>query len=91
MRIMTNFMVNYNILRSFTFSILLSAAVLMTVGCTGTSDGELGYDMIPSHQMMKMRHLTFKGGKVIKFDPSASSDDKSVYTERAGMFFETSL
>lgn len=84
-------MVNYNILRSFTFSILLSAAVLMTVGCTGTSDGELGYDMIPSHQMMKMRHLTFKGGKVIKFDPSASSDDKSVYTERAGKFFETSL
>ena len=63
----------------------------MTVGCTGTSDGELGYDMIPSHQMMKMRHLTFKGGKVIKFDPSASSDDKSVYTERAGKFFETSL
>ena len=83
---------NYKSLKSYiSVAVLMMALLFTTSGCTGTADGELGYDMIPSHQMMKMRHLTFKGGKVIKFDPSASTDDNSVYIERDGKFFETSL
>ena len=72
---------------------LLAVAViaLLTVGCSATVDSELGYDIIPDHQKMEMRHLTFKGGKVISFNAASSTEDKSEYTEREGHFFRTSL
>ena len=71
----------------------LAGAVLLA-GCSLTEDSSLGYDIVPNPQKMVMRHLTFKGGKVIAFDAENSTADKSVYKERAAAssnFFETSL
>ena len=70
------------------------AGAALLAGCSLTEDSSLGYDIVPNHQKMVMRHLTFKGGKVIAFDAENSTADKSVYKERAaanGNFFETSL
>ncbi|MBQ9138422.1 MAG: DUF4270 family protein [Alistipes sp.] len=71
--------------------LLVAVVALFAVGCSADVDSELGYDIIPDHQKMEMRHLRFKGGKVLVFNSSASSDDKSVYDEREGKFFRTSL
>ncbi len=70
------------------------AGALLLGGCSLTEDSSLGYEIVPNPQKMVMRHLTFKGGKVIAFDEENSTEDKSVYTERpapSGNFFETSL
>ena len=74
------------------FRLILCAAVaLFAVGCSADVDSELGYDIIPDHQKMEMRHLTFKGGKVLRFNAAASDEDKSVYDSEEGNFFRTSL
>ena len=74
------------------FRLMLSALVaLLFVGCSADVDSELGYDIIPEHQKMEMRHLTFKGGKVLKFNSAASDDKQSVYDSEEGHFFRTSL
>lgn len=70
---------------------VLAIAAMFFVGCNADVDSELGYDIIPDHQKMEMRHLTFKGGKVIKFDADNSTDTESKYIETAGKFFRTSL
>ena len=66
-------------------------ALLSLTACSATIDSDLGYEMIPDHQKMEIRHLRFKGGKVIKFNAAASNDNESHYDERDGQFFETSL
>lgn len=71
--------------------VVAAAVALFTVGCSADVDNELGYDIIPDHQKMEMRHLTFKGGKVISFNAATSTEDKSNYDEREGHFFRTSL
>lgn len=84
-------------LRKATAAAVTAAGILgmsMLTGCSTTADPTLGYDIVPEHQKMVMRHLTFKGGKVIRFDAQSSTDDESRYTEKAapsGNFFETSL
>ena len=88
MIIIQNSMMNFNF-RPYLLSLILAAA--FAVGCSADVNPELGYDIIPDHQKMEMRHLTFKGGKVIKFNAAASSDDKSEYITREGKFFRTSL
>ena len=92
MKTILNSMMNYF---NFKFSKLhmfaVAAMSLFAIGCSANVDSELGYDIIPDHQKMEMRHLTFKGGKVISFNAAASTDDKSEYTEREGHFFRTSL
>ena len=69
-------------------------AMAFSTGCSADVDETLGYEMLPQNQKMIMRHLTFKGGKVIKFDTQNSTDDESVYIETpapSGNFFETTL
>lgn len=74
------------------FRLLFGALVaLLFVGCSADVNSELGYDIIPDHQKMEMRHLTFKGGKVIKFNSAASNENQSVYDSEEGRFFRTSL
>ena len=74
------------------FRLLFGALVaLFVVGCSADVNSELGYDIIPDHQKMEMRHLTFKGGKVIKFNSAASNENQSVYDSEEGRFFRTSL
>ena len=92
MRTIQNSMMNCLKIKLSALRLLVLAAVaLFSVGCSADVDSELGYDIIPDHQKMEMRHLKFKGGKVIVFNGAASSEDKSVYTEREGKFFRTSL
>ena len=92
MRTIQNSMMNCLKIKLSALRLLVLAAVaLFSVGCSADVDSELGYDIIPDHQKMEMRHLRFKGGKVIVFNGTASSEDESVYTEREGKFFRTSL
>ena len=87
-----NSMMSYSNFKFSKLHLLAMAIIsLLTVGCNATVDSELGYDIIPDHQKMEMRHLTFKGGKVISFNAASSTEDKSEYTEREGHFFRTSL
>lgn len=84
-------------LRKATAAVTVAAGIFgmsMLAGCSTTADPTLGYEIVPEHQKMVMRHLTFKGGKVIRFDADKSTENESRYTEKAapsGNFFETSL
>ena len=92
MRTIHNSMMNCLKIKLSSLHLLVLAAVaLISVGCSADVDSELGYDIIPDHQKMEMRHLRFKGGKVITFNAATSTEDKSEYTEREGKFFRTSL
>ena len=79
--------IKLSVLRLF----VVVAVATFCVGCSADVNSELGYDIIPDHQKMEMRHLRFKGGKVITFNAGQSTEDKSEYTEREGKFFRTSL
>ena len=92
MRTIHNSMMNCLKIKLSSLHLLVLATVaLISVGCSADVDSELGYDIIPDHQKMEMRHLRFKGGKVITFNAATSTEDKSEYTEREGKFFRTSL
>ncbi len=92
MKTIPNSMMNYfNFKLSKLHLLAIAAMSLLAIGCSANVDSELGYDIIPDHQKMEMRHLTFKGGKVISFNAAASTEDKSEYIEREGRFFRTSL
>lgn len=92
MRTIHNSMMNCLKIKLSSLHLLVLAAVaLISVGCSADVDSELGYDIIPDHQKMEMRHLRFKDGKVIVFNAATSTEDKSEYTEREGKFFRTSL
>ena len=92
MRTIHNSMMNCLKIKLSSLHLLVLATVaLISVGCSADVDSELGYDIIPDHQKMEMRHLRFKGGKVIVFNAATSTEDKSEYTEREGKFFRTSL
>ena len=75
----------------FLTAIVAICAVALSGGCSLTEDSSLGYNMLPENQKMVMRHLTFKGNKVISFDAENSTADESRYKESTGHFFETSL
>ena len=45
----------------------LSATIL--AGCTREGDNSLGYEFLPDDQRLEMRHKSFKGGSVRKYDP----------------------
>lgn len=92
MRTIHNSMMNCLKIKLSSLHLLVLATVaLISVGCSADVDSELGYDIIPDHQKMEMRHLRFKGGKVIVFNAATSTEDKSEYIEREGKFFRTSL
>lgn len=87
-----NSMMNYfNFRLSALRTLVVALVALVGVGCSADVDSELGYDIIPNHQKMEMRHLRFKGGKVIVFNAETSTEEHSDYVEREGKFFRTSL
>ena len=87
-----NSMMNcFNFRLSALRTVVVALAALVGVGCSADVDSELGYDIIPEHQKMEMRHLRFKGGKVIVFNAQTSTEESSDYVEREGKFFRTSL
>lgn len=71
------------------FGVVIAAA--MAVGCSAVVDPDLGFEFVPENQKMQMRHLTFKGDKVISFNTATSTADKSEYSERDCKYVETSL
>lgn len=85
-------MMNCSNLRQAVTKILGVVAVAMMLGgCSAMVDPELGFEFVPENQKMQMRHLTFRGDKVISFNAAASTADKSVYDERPCKYVETSL
>ena len=87
-----NSMMNFLKIKQLALRLFAVAVVAVaTLSCSADVDSQLGYDIIPDHQKMEMRHLRFKGGKVIVFNAATSTDNKSEYTEREGKFFRTSL
>ena len=87
-----NSMMNFLKIKQLALRLFAVAVVaVVTLSCSADVDSQLGYDIIPDHQKMEMRHLRFKGGKVIVFNAATSTDNKSEYTEREGKFFRTSL
>lgn len=67
------------------------AVAAMAVGCSATVDSELGFELVPESHKMQMRHLTFKGDKVIRFNASSSNQDKIVLDSLPCKYVETSL
>ena len=55
-------------------SLLLSA--LFMGGCTMTADNTLGSDVMPEGQVMVMRHLKFKGNKIVKLNPETGANQE---------------
>ena len=71
------------------------AAVALMASCSADVDPELGYDILPENQKMEMRHLTFKGDKLITFTKGSVADADGVVGGQRdtvqGKFFETRL
>ena len=45
----------------------LSVVALALSSCSMTADSTLGANMMPEEQIMVMKHLKFKGNKIIRF------------------------
>lgn len=67
-------------------AIVSAAATVLPAGCTREGDNTLGYEFLPENQRFEMRHKSFKGGVVRKYD--AKSDQ--YINDSMHRFFETS-
>ncbi len=70
-------------------AVISIAAITLFAGCT-TSDGELGYELIPESQKMQIRFKSFYAGKVRK-DTFDKEQNKFVVTTSDCRSFRTSL
>ena len=77
-----------NRLRYVTTLIVLFVAALSLGGCRMTEDITLGSNIMPEGQIMTMRHLTFKGSKIIAYNPETQKNET---TDTGKEFFETRL
>ncbi len=75
-------------LRHITYLLSLFLVALLFEGCTMTEDSTLGSNMMPEDQVMSMRHLRFRGSKIISYN-SATDANETVDTGKE--FFETRL
>lgn len=48
---------------------------LLAAGCSADVDGSLGYDMVPNNQKLVMRHLSFRGDKIVRFNEQTGQND----------------
>ena len=78
----------FNRLRYVTTLIVLFVAALSLGGCRMTEDITLGSNIMPEGQIMTMRHLTFKGSKIIAYNPETQKNET---TDTGKEFFETRL
>lgn len=96
MKITIVFMMNCFKLRSVAVKLSgFVASLALMAACSADVDPELGFDILPENQKLEMRHLTFKGGKVISFVKGSTANEDGIvggeYVERDGKFFETRL
>lgn len=66
-------------------------AALIMVGCSMTADSTLGANMMPEGQVMEMRHLKFRGNKVIRYNPDTEKNEERDASLEGKNFLETRL
>ena len=77
-----------NRLRHIASLLVTFVAALFLGGCTMTEDNTLGSNIMPEGQIMTMRHLTFRGSKIISYNPET---EKNEVTDTGKEFLETRL
>ena len=77
-----------NRLRYVTTLLAILVAALFLGGCRMTEDITLGSNIMPEGQIMTMRHLTFRGSKIIAYNPETQKNET---TDTGKEFFETRL
>lgn len=77
-----------NRLRHIASLLVTFVAALFLEGCTMTEDNTLGSNIMPEGQIMTMRHLTFRGSKIIAYNPET---EKNEVTDTGKEFLETRL
>ena len=77
-----------NRLRHIASLLVTFVAALFLGGCTMTEDNTLGSNIMPEGQIMIMRHLTFRGSKIISYNPET---EKNEVTDTGKEFLETRL
>lgn len=78
-------------LRHTTYLLFAFAAALLTVGCTMTADNTLGSNIMPEEQVMVMRHLKFKGNKIVRLNPETGTNETIDAGAEGKNFLETRL
>ena len=78
----------FNRLRNTILLLLVVVASLFAGGCSMTADNTLGSDIMPEGQVMVMRHLKFKGNKIVQIDPNTGANQE---TDTGKNFVETRL
>ncbi|MBQ2026639.1 MAG: DUF4270 family protein [Alistipes sp.] len=68
----------------------LSVVALALSGCSMTADSTLGANMMPEEQIMVMKHLKFKGNKIIRINPDGKNEEFDASLEGKN-FLETRL
>ena len=75
-----------------TISILsVVVAALLIVGCSMTADNTLGSNIMPESQVMVMRHLKFKGNKIVRLNPTTGQNEVVDASLEGKNFIETRL
>lgn len=78
-------------LRHTTYLLLIIAAALFTESCSMTADSTLGSNMMPEEQVMVMRHLKFKGNKIVRLNPETGTNETIDAGAEGKNFLETRL
>lgn len=83
---------NYSNRFSRTIAALLVAfAMLSFESCTMTADDTLGSNIMPEEQVMVMRHLKFKGNKIIRLNAATGENEEVDASLEGKNFLETRL
>ena len=72
-------------------SLLIVAVALLLGGCTMTADTTLGSNMMPEEQVMVMRHLKFKGNKIVRLNVATGENEVVDASLEGKNFLETRL
>ena len=54
---------------------VVALVALFATGCSADVDGSLGYDMVPNNQKLIMRHLSFRGDKIIRYNDETGQNE----------------
>lgn len=60
---------------------VVALVALFATGCSADVDGSLGYDMVPNNQKLIMRHLSFRGDKIIRFNDETGENETIPFEE----------
>ena len=72
-------------------ALLVAFAMLSFESCTMTADDTLGSNIMPEEQVMVMRHLKFKGNKIIRLNAATGENEEVDASLEGKNFLETRL